>query len=236
MVSLKYLYGKFFKKIIRGKCVINSVIHKTAKVNSGATIVDSTIGRYTYTCYDDEIVNCEIGQFCSISDEVVIGGAEHPSEWVSTSPVFQNVKHSGPKKKFAKFDFDGIKRTIVGNDVWIGRRAIIKAGVHIGDGAIVASGSVVTKDIPPYAVVGGVPAKVIKYRFDEETIKELLQSEWWNMPDEELEVAADKIRNANRFINYIKNNGLGKHGGGGINPEANCTIAMSFFMTERRAA
>lgn len=212
MVPLKYLYGKFFKKILRGKCVINSNIHKTAKINSGATIVDSTIGRYTYTCYDDEIVNCEIGQFCSISDEVVIGGAEHPIDWVSTSPVFQNVKHSGPKRKFSEFDFEGIKKTVIGNDVWIGRRAIIKAGVTVGDGAVIGSGSVVTKDVPPYAIVGGVPAKILKFRFDEETIKELIQSEWWNLTEEELELVADKIRNADDFIKLLKFNRL--RGGG----------------------
>lgn len=204
MVSLKYLYGKFFKKIIRGKCVINSNIHKTAKINSGATIVDSLIGRYTYTCYDDEIVNCEIGQFCSISDEVVIGGAEHPINWVSTSPVFQNVKHSGPKKKFSEFDFEGIKKTVIGNDVWIGRRAIIKAGVTVGDGAVIGSGSVVTKDIPPYAIVGGVPAKILKYRFGEETIKELLQSEWWNMRDEVIERYAHLIKDPIAFTKAMK--------------------------------
>lgn len=204
MVSLKYLYGKFFKKIIRGKCVINSNIHKTAKINSGATIVDSLIGRYTYTCYDDEIVNCEIGQFCSISDEVVIGGAEHPINWVSTSPVFQNVKHSGPKKKFSEFDFEGIKKTVIGNDVWIGRRAIIKAGVTVGDGAVIGSGSVVTKDVPPYAIVGGVPAKILKYRFDEDTIKELIQGEWWNMQDEVIERYAHLIKDPIAFTKALK--------------------------------
>ena len=235
MVSLKYLYGKFFKKILRGKCVINSSIHKTAKINSGATIVNSTIGRYTYTCYDDEIVNCEIGQFCSISDEVVIGGAEHPIDWVSTSPVFQNVKHSGPKRKFSEFDFEGIKKTVIGNDVWIGRRAIIKAGVTVGDGAVIGSGSVVTKDVPPYAIVGGVPAKILKFRFDEETIKELNQSEWWNLTEEELELAADKIRNADDFVKLLKLNILEKRKGG-VNPKANSMIAVPFFMIERRAA
>lgn len=203
-MKLGYLYGKFFKKVLRGKCVINSDIHKTAKINSGATIVDSTIGRYSYTCYDDEIVNCEIGQFCSISDEVVIGGAEHPMEWVSSSPVFQNVKHSGPKRKFAKFDFEGIKRTKVGNDVWIGKRAIIKAGVRIGDGAVIGSGSVVTKDVPPYAIVGGIPAKLIKYRFDEDTIKNLLQSEWWNLPDEMIEKYAHLIKAPIAFVKALK--------------------------------
>ena len=204
MLSLGYLYGKFFKKILRGKCVINSTIHKTAKINSGCTIVDSVIGRYSYTCYDDEIVNCEIGQFCSISDEVVIGGAEHPLSWVSTSPVFQDVRHSGPSKKFSEHKYEGIKRTIIGNDVWIGRRAIIKAGINIGHGAVVGNGAVVTKDVPPYAVVAGVPAKIVKYRFKEETIKDLLNSEWWNMSDIELSNYAHLIQDPSSFVNALK--------------------------------
>lgn len=204
MMDLSYLYGKFFKKIIRGKCIINSRIDKTAKINSGANIVDSSIGRYTYTCYDDEIINAEIGNFCSISDEVVIGGAEHPMEWVSTSPVFQNVKHSGPKRKFSEFDFEGSKRTIVGNDVWIGRRAIIKAGVKIGDGAVIGSGTVVTKDVPPYAVVAGVPAKIIRYRFDEETIKKLLETKWWLIEETEISKLARYIKNPLEFLNMIE--------------------------------
>ena len=205
-MNLSYIYGKFFKKIIRGKCVINSDIHKTAKINSGATIVDSTIGRYTYTCYDDEIVNCEIGQFCSISDEVIIGGAEHPIDWVSTSPVFQNVKHSGPKKRFAKIDFNGISRTIIGNDVWIGKRAIIKAGVIIGDGAVIGAGAVVTKDVPPYAVVVGMPAKIIKYRFDEVTITKLLDSKWWEIPDVDLQKYSHLISKPTEFLEALLSN------------------------------
>lgn len=203
MMTVSYLYGKFFKKFLRGKCIINSHIDKTAKINSGASIVDSSIGRYTYTCYDDEIINAEIGNFCSISDEVVIGGAEHPMEWVSTSPVFQNVKHSGPERKFSEFDFVGSKRTVIGNDVWIGRKAIIKAGVTIGDGAVIGSGAVVTKDVPPYAVVAGVPAKIIRYRFDEETIRSLMETKWWELNDEKLEKVARYINDPNMFLKII---------------------------------
>lgn len=203
MMSLKYLYGKFFKKVLRGKCVINSNIHKSAKINSGATIVDSSIGRYSYTCYDDEIINCEIGQFCSISDDVVIGGAEHPMEWVSTSPVFQNVKHSGPKKRFAKLNFLGIPRTYIGNDVWIGKKVIVKAGVRIGDGAVVGAGSVVTKDVPPYAVVAGVPAKIIKFRFDEDTVNRLIASTWWEMSDEDLMDNSKFFDNPKEFLKIL---------------------------------
>lgn len=203
MISFRYLYGKFFKKIVRGRCVLNSTIHQTAKINSGATIVNCTIGRYTYTCYDDEIVNCEIGQFCSISDEVIIGGAEHPIDWVSTSPVFQDLKHSGPKKRFAKHTFEGMPKTIIGNDVWIGKRAIIKAGIKIGDGAVIGAGAVVTKDVPPYAVVAGIPAKVIKYRFDEETINQLLNSKWWNLSDDELQKVSQLIIQPSAFLKAL---------------------------------
>ena len=202
-MKLGYLYGKIFKKVLRGKCVINSDIHKTAKTNSGSTIVNSAIGRYSYTCYDDVIVNCEIGQFCSISDDVIIGGAEHPIDWVSTSPVFQNVKRSGPKIRFAKHDFEGVPITIIGNDVWIGVRVIVKAGVKIGDGAIVAAGAVVSKDVPPYAVVGGVPAKVIKYRFEENVIKQLLESKWWEFSDEVIRKYAHLIKSPVDFLSEL---------------------------------
>lgn len=235
-MDISYLYGKFFKKILRGKCVINSQIHKTAKINSGATIVDSTIGRYTYTCYDDEIVNCEIGQFCSISDDVIIGGAEHPMDWVSTSPVFQDVKHSGPKKRFSRHHFNGIARTYIGNDVWIGKRVIVKAGVKIGDGAVIGAGAVVTKDVPPYAVVAGVPAKVLKYRFDEETIQSLLKSEWWNLDDSVLENKSKSINNVKEFCKWLIISKLKWRGGGVILLCYNCALCVARLDLERRAA
>ena len=112
-MKLNYIYAKAFKKFLRGKAVINSEIDKTAKINSGVSITNSKIGRYSNIGYDDEINNAEIGNFCSFSDHVFIGGDEHPLEWVSTSPVFESVKHSGPKRKFAEFDIPEGKRTII---------------------------------------------------------------------------------------------------------------------------
>ena len=203
-MTLSYLYSKFFKKILRGKCVLNSKIHKTAVVNSGCSVVNSTLGKCSYLGYDAEVVNCEIGSYCSIAGNVHIGGAEHPADWISTSPVFQKVKHSGPTLRYAEHALPQLKKTVVGNDVWIGFGAIIKQGVKIGDGAIVGSGAVVTKDVAPYSIVGGCPAKLIRYRFDEEIISELNALQWWNMSDEKLSQLGKYATNVREFIRIAR--------------------------------
>ena len=90
-MTLGYLYSKFFKRVVRETCVLNSNIDKTAKVYSGSTFYNSKLGRYSYVGYDSEVVNCEIGSFCSIANGFIAGGAKHPLEWLSTSPVFYDV-------------------------------------------------------------------------------------------------------------------------------------------------
>ena len=190
--------------MLKGKAVLGSEIHPTAKVNAGCNIVKSSFGRYSYCGYDCQMVNSDIGSFCSVADRVYIGAAEHPMEWVSTSPVFENTKHSGPTKRFVRIDLPPAKRTIVGNDVWIGYGAVIKQGVCIGHGAVVGSGAVVTRDVPPYAIVGGVPARVIRYRFDKDTIAALLESKWWEMSDEEIQKYAHLIQSPQDFLKGIK--------------------------------
>ena len=135
------------------------------------------IGRGTYLRKDIFVDDgVEIGRYCSIANDVVIGPSNHPITNFSTHPISYDVNNYPDKDV----------KTIIGNDVWIGTRAIIKRGVKIGNGAVIASGAVVTKDVEPYAVVAGVPAKLIKYRFDSETIQELQALEWWNLPKESL--------------------------------------------------
>ena len=153
------------------------------KFYKGAEINASKIGRHTYVA-NSKITSAEIGAFCSIGPEVKIGGlGNHPTMWISTHPVFYStLMQSG--KTFATSDlFEELKHNKIGNDVWIGARALILDGVSIGDGAIIAAGAVVTKDVPPYAIVGGVPAKVIRYRFSEEVIAALIEWQWWSLPD-----------------------------------------------------
>lgn len=203
-MNIGYIYGKIVRKFLLGKCITNSKISPTASVASGCNVISTEIGRYSYCSYDTCLVSCSIGNFCSISDHVYIGGAEHPMDWGSTSPVFENVGHTDLKKRFAKLNLPKARETIIGNDVWIAHGAIIKAGVSIGNGAVVGAGAVVTKDVPPYAIVGGCPAKVIKYRFDEETINMLIESKWWDLNDNILKQVAKYIKEPKKFCEEIK--------------------------------
>jgi acetyltransferase-like isoleucine patch superfamily enzyme len=144
------------------------------------------VGAFTYFGKSCEIRDSDIGNYCSISAEVIINPMQHPLNYLSTHSFvfgdnggFRNVESFGrvktqPVYKVAR------KRVEIGHDVWIGRRVIIMGGVNIGNGAVIAANSVVTKDVPPYAVVGGVPSRVIKYRFEEDMIDVVVRSNWFN--------------------------------------------------------
>lgn len=145
-------------------------------------LVNVKLGDYSYIGGSCRVMNAEIGKFCSIGPEVLIGGQPaHPLHLKSTFPGFyqKNPSFYGVEHEYEYLDPE-FRKVIIGNDVWIGSRALILDGVTIGDGAVIAAGAVVTKDVPPYAIVGGVPAKIIKYRFSEKKISQMLKSQWWN--------------------------------------------------------
>jgi phosphonate metabolism protein (transferase hexapeptide repeat family) len=168
-------------RIDRGCCIdSNSKIEPNSHIFINTIINNSTISSYSYIGRNSMVQNATVGKFCSIAKEVNIGLGSHPLDMFSTSQLFYRsdnaFKMNLVKKNIGFIEYKPIQ---IGHDVWIGTRAIIMDGVSIGHGSVIAANSVVTKDVPPYAIVGGVPARIIRYRFTEDVIESMLNLEWW---------------------------------------------------------
>lgn len=165
----------------------NNHLDKKTVIYRNAKIRGSEVGAYSYISPNTVIENAQIGRFCSISDHCRIGMGTHNTNQISTSPIFTQ-KVNGTKACWVDKNVNDspFRKVRVGNDVWIGSRAMILGGVTVGDGAVVGAGAVVTKDVPAYAIVAGVPAKVIKYRFPDRLIELLMDFKWWYYPEDVL--------------------------------------------------
>ena len=180
------------------------------KIGANTRFYNSSLGYGSYIGDNNLFVNSVFGKYCSVGSNIRLVVSSHPTENViSTHPAF----FSGEYAQFSYVKdrtYDELLKTPdgyglkVGNDVWIGDNVLIKGGVTIGDGAVIAMGAVVTRSVPPYAIVGGVPAKIIRYRFEEDKIKLLEKMQWWNMPESRIREIAEKFSDADAFFNELR--------------------------------
>ncbi|MFQ6739188.1 MAG: CatB-related O-acetyltransferase [Alphaproteobacteria bacterium] len=202
-----YKLKKFFANLIpfkKVRCKIKGKINRKKTLKDFFASINNLNCQVGKNSYCDKTVfvasnKTVIGNYCSIAGDVIIGAGDHPLSFLSTSPFFY-------LKFLGWVDQDQwITKTEpchIGNDVWIGDRVFIKAGVKVGNGAVLAAGAVVVKDVPPYAIVGGVPAKIIRYRFTEKQIEDLEKLKWWDL-DEEI-IKQIPYKNIDQAIKFLK--------------------------------
>ena len=210
------------RTMIRCKSVVyNTYLEGDNYIGRNSRLIDSSLGSFSYLSDNCTFQKTKIGKYTSIGPNCQVIGGNHPTSiFVSTHPAFYSkTRKAGKcfvqKNKFEEYRHVDSERKVmvnIGNDVWIASNVILLAGINIGDGAIVASGAVVTKDVPPYAIVGGVPAKIIRYRFNCEYIAWLLELKWWNKDQQWIESHSEMFEDIALFKDYIElNSNLEEH-------------------------
>lgn len=213
MFPIGHFIRGFFKNLANPKISnfafvsANNKLDKTAVIQRRVKIKGSSVGRHSYIGANTDVENAQIGNFCSIADYCRIGMSAHSIDKLSTSPIF-TLKNNGCQEQWTDVDAEISKDDSVwiGNDVWIGSHVLVNGGVRIGDGAVIGAGAVVVRDIPPFAISVGVPARVIRYRFKEDTISKLEEIKWWNKSDEELKGKMELFQSSadvNEVINLL---------------------------------
>jgi hypothetical protein len=188
---------------IQPGCTIrDSELGSWTELMAGTRMVESVFSDYSYTAGDVNIIYSDVGRFCSIASHVRINPGNHPMGRVTQHHCTYRRRRFGFSETDdeAFFEWRRTHRVRIGHDVWIGHGAIVMPGVSIGTGAVVGSAAVVTRDVPAYAVAVGVPAKVIRYRFDEATIGALQRIAWWDWDRATLEARFEDMLNIEAFV------------------------------------
>jgi len=165
-------------------------------------MVEASFGDYSYCAGENQIIYAEIGKFCSLASHVRVNPGNHPMTRVTQHHMtYRRVQYGFAERDDKEFfAWRRAHRCLVGHDVWIGHGAIIMPGVTVGTGAVVGAGAVVTHDVPPYTIVGGTPARLIRRRFPEAIAERLLRSAWWDWDRATLEARFGELNDVERFV------------------------------------
>lgn len=219
-----YFYSKYLKlNLKRHNTILNSInIGKNVHIGNNCIISkrvilgdNVSIDNFTYLNSSKYWItiesNVKIGKFCSVAPGVFIGAGNHDYNFVTTHPIlfdsyYDDVTNLNSEKRKANGLKDKDCATVIGNDVWIGQNAILKRGIRVGNGAVIAGGSVVVKDVPPFAIVGGNPAKIIKFRMSKERIEKVLENGekmWWNKSITEIVSEIENMYDIERYVDTL---------------------------------
>ena len=214
-MRIKYYIQKIFGRwldqpiIPNGKTIGYSLVRSekantdlgcNTKVFDPFFLHDVQLGDYSFIAKNASVSNCIIGKFCSIGPNFCCGLGIHPTNGISTAPMFYSTAKQNGMTLSQENKVEESKQTVIGNDVFIGANVTMLDGVKVGDGAVIGAGSVVTKDIPSYAIAVGVPAKVVKYRFPSETIDKLQKIKWWDGDEKMLENVEKDFYSVDNFV------------------------------------
>ncbi|MCQ2960638.1 MAG: CatB-related O-acetyltransferase [Bacteroidales bacterium] len=178
---------------------------KNIRIAQPSQLRNVAIENYTYIGQNANIYGTEIGKFCSIGPNFVCGIGSHPTNGLSTAPMFYSAENRSNGTTLCKqTKFEERSKVQIGNDVFIGANVFVLNGIKIGNGVIIGAGAVITKDIPNYAIVAGVPAKIIKYRFTESQIEKLQKIQWWNFSENKLTEVEHYFYDVDGFIEKYK--------------------------------